>query len=114
MQRQYQYSKWDSIHEPYNIVENVLKDDESVYKAVTPSLDFTLYNNQTCFVSEVVLFPGDCGPQHVEVKTNFNFNLDFGVKPGRQVDNSETIYLHKKWSLEAGDTWRTYMQVLKS
>ena len=42
MQHPYQYSKWDSIHEPYNIVENVLKDDESVYKALTPNLDFTL------------------------------------------------------------------------
>jgi len=24
------------MHEPYNVVENVLKDDESVYKALTP------------------------------------------------------------------------------
>lgn len=34
MQHAYQYSKWDSINEPYNIVENVLKDDDSVYKAL--------------------------------------------------------------------------------
>ena len=26
MQHVYQYSKWDAIHEPYNVVENVLKD----------------------------------------------------------------------------------------
>ena len=45
IQRVYQYSKWDAIHEPYNIVENVLKDDESVYKALTPDLDFTLDRN---------------------------------------------------------------------
>ena len=42
IQRIYQYSKWDAIHEPYNVVENVLRDDESVYKALTPDLDFTL------------------------------------------------------------------------
>jgi hypothetical protein len=32
--RQYQYSKWDSIHEPYNVVENILRDDETQYKAL--------------------------------------------------------------------------------
>ena len=42
MQHVYQYSKWDSIHEPYNVVENILKDDESVYKALTPDLDLTV------------------------------------------------------------------------
>jgi len=42
IQHPYQYSKWDSIHEPYNVVENVLKDDESVYKARTPAVDLTL------------------------------------------------------------------------
>jgi hypothetical protein len=34
MQHAYQYSKWDTINEPYNIVENVLKDDDTVYKAL--------------------------------------------------------------------------------
>jgi hypothetical protein len=42
IQHPYQYSKWDSIHEPYNVVENILKDDESVYKALTPDLDLTV------------------------------------------------------------------------
>ena len=44
MQHVYQYSKWDAIHEPYNVVENVLKDDEKVYKALSPSFDFTVNN----------------------------------------------------------------------
>jgi hypothetical protein len=44
------------------VIENVLKDDESVFKALTPSLDFTLANGSICFVSEVLLYPGDCGP----------------------------------------------------
>jgi len=44
MQHVYQYSKWDAIHEPYNVVENVLKDDEKVYKALTPAFDFTVNN----------------------------------------------------------------------
>jgi len=67
MQHPYQYSKWDSIHEPYNVVENVLKDDESVYKALTPQFDFALAQGQLCYVSEVVLYPGDTGPAVVEI-----------------------------------------------
>ena len=62
IQRIYQYSKWDAIHEPFNVVENVLKDDETVYKALTPDLDFTLDRGQLCFISEVVIWPGDSGP----------------------------------------------------
>lgn len=49
------------------MIENVLKDDESVYKALTPSLDFSLGNGALCFISEVILYPGDCGPANVEI-----------------------------------------------
>ena len=48
-------------------MENILKDDESVYKALTPNLDFTLSGGALCFFAEVILFPGDCGPATVEV-----------------------------------------------
>ena len=44
------------------MVENVLKDDDGVYKGLTPSLDFTLAGGNLCFVSEVIIYPGDCGP----------------------------------------------------
>lgn len=67
MQHPYTYSKWDSIHEPFNVVENILKDDESVYKALTPDLDFTVANGNTAYISEVSIYPGDCGPANVEV-----------------------------------------------
>lgn len=67
MQHIYQYSKWDSIHEPYNVVENILKDDESVYKALTPDLDLTVAAGSLAYVSEVILYPGDCGPATVEL-----------------------------------------------
>lgn len=67
MQHPYTYSKWDSIHEPYNVVENVLKDDESVYKALTPDIDLTVASGNLAYVSEVSLYPGDCGPQNVEL-----------------------------------------------
>lgn len=67
MQHPYTYNKWDSIHEPYNVVENVLRDDESVYKALTPNLDFAISNGMPSYVAEVVLFPGDCGPANVEI-----------------------------------------------
>jgi hypothetical protein len=46
IQHAYNYSKWDSINEPYNVVENVLRNDESVYKALSPDLDFTLANTK--------------------------------------------------------------------
>ena len=67
IQHPYTYSKYDTIHEPYNVVENILKDDDSVYKALTPSLDITLSAGQYCFVADVLLYPGDCGPSAVEV-----------------------------------------------
>jgi len=67
MQHQYQYSKWDAIHEPYNVVENVLRDDSTVFKALSPDLDFTLDGGDLCYISEVLLWPGDNGPNEVQV-----------------------------------------------
>lgn len=67
MQHTYTYSRWDTIHEPHNVVENVLKDDDSVYKALTPDLDFSLDRNATCFISEVIIWPGDSGPNQVQI-----------------------------------------------
>lgn len=42
IQHPYQYSRWDSINDPYNVVENVLKDDDTLYKSLTPDIDLTL------------------------------------------------------------------------
>ena len=67
MQHPYQYSKWDSIHEPYNIVENVLGDNQTVYKGLTPEFDFNLSDHQEHYISEVLIWPGDCGPNEVEL-----------------------------------------------
>ena len=68
MQHPYTYSKWDSIHEPYNVVENILKDDETFYKALTPDLDFTLDREELCYISEVVVWPGEAGgPSQVQI-----------------------------------------------
>ena len=55
------------MHEPYNVVENVLKNDNSVYRAVTPCFDFTLNHGGPCFVAEVIIYPGDCGPADIEI-----------------------------------------------
>lgn len=74
MQHVYQYSKWDAIHEPYNVVENVLKDDEKVYKALTPTFDFTVNNGTACFISNVILAPGDTGPQKMEIYLSNNID----------------------------------------
>ena len=67
MAHPYTYSRWDTIHEPHNVVENVLKDDDSVYKALTPDFDFSLDHGQSCFVSEIIVWPGDSGPNEVAV-----------------------------------------------
>ena len=45
----------------------MLKDDESVYKALTPAIDLTIHNGSMCFISEVIVHPGDCGPANVEI-----------------------------------------------
>ena len=66
IQHPYQYTKWDSIHEPFNVVENVLRDDASVYKALSPAIDLTLSGGQFCFVAEALLYPGDTGPASVQ------------------------------------------------
>ena len=67
MQHQYTYSKWDSIHEPFNVVENVLKDDETIYKGLQPVFDFTLLDGKVCFIAEVLIWGGEVGPAIVEV-----------------------------------------------
>jgi hypothetical protein len=74
MQHVYQYSKWDAIHEPYNVVENVLRDDEKVYKTLTPSFDFTVNNGNGCFISNVLVGPGDTGPSKMEVYLSNNMD----------------------------------------
>ena len=48
-------------------MENVLKDDEAVYKALTPDLDLTVAGGNPAYIAEVSLYPGDCGPATVEL-----------------------------------------------
>ena len=44
-----------------------MRDDASVYKALTPDLDFTLDRGAICYISEILIWPGDSGPNQVEV-----------------------------------------------
>jgi len=44
-----------------------LRDDDTVYKALQPSFDFTLSNGDLCFIAEILIWPGDVGPQQVEI-----------------------------------------------
>jgi hypothetical protein len=48
-------------------VENVLQDDETVYRGLTPDLDFTLSVDRSCYIAEVLIWPGDAGPNEVEI-----------------------------------------------
>eukprot|EP00743_Colponemidia_sp_Colp-15_P000897 GILK01000990.1.p1 GENE.GILK01000990.1~~GILK01000990.1.p1 ORF type:complete len:735 (+),score=112.26 GILK01000990.1:55-2205(+) len=70
IQHPYTYSKWDAVHEPFNVVENVLSDDEQVYRALSPCVDLTLLNGQSCFVASIEVCPGDCGPANIEIFTS--------------------------------------------
>ncbi|KAL0241421.1 hypothetical protein GEMRC1_006656 [Eukaryota sp. GEM-RC1] len=94
IQHQYVYSKWDKVHEPWNIVDNVLEDDESVYRTLSPVLDFTLANGSLCFVSEVMFFGGDCGPSRIEVFVAQNFDdWDFVAEFECSRDSCQVIRL---------------------
>jgi len=68
----YNYSRWDTIHEPHNVVDNVLKDDDSVYKALTPNFDFSMDHGEPCYISEIIIWPGDSGPNQVEILLSNN------------------------------------------
>ena len=48
-------------------MENVLRDDSTVFKSLSPDLDFTLDKGDLCYISEVLLWPGDNGPNEVQV-----------------------------------------------
>jgi len=52
------------------VVENVLKDDESSYKALNPSIDLILGGGNLCFISEVLVAGGDGGPSKIEIYTS--------------------------------------------
>ena len=67
IQHPYEYTKWDKIHEPYNIVENVLSPDSSVYKAANPTIDLTLQNGTYCFIAELIIYPGNPPPGNISV-----------------------------------------------
>ena len=44
--------KWDAIYDPKNNSANILKDDDSVYKKITPVLELTLHPSlRRCVVS---------------------------------------------------------------
>jgi len=45
----------------------VLQDDDSNYKALQPNFDFTLNEGKEAFVANILIEPGDTGPQTIEV-----------------------------------------------
>jgi len=93
----YGISKWDKIYEPTNIVENVLKDDTTVYKTINPTIDLTLSNGQYCFIAYVTLFMGDPGPGSIEVSIHsliLWLNLGVCIKCKWEMDFCERLSVH--------------------
>ena len=109
IQHAYTYSKWDSIHDPYNVVENILRDDDTVYKALTPNLDFTLLQGQLCYMAEITIFPGDCGPEDVEV--SFSLTKDIRFKCPRQVAVRQELQVPRVRPLQTSHSWRARVQI---
>lgn len=70
IQHVYSYSKWDQVHEPNNVVENVCRDNEEVYRAVSPEIDLTLEDGELCFLSAVEFESGEPAPMTVKVYTS--------------------------------------------
>jgi len=67
LQHPYSYSKWDKIHEPDNLVENILVDDQKIYKGASPAIDLTLNNGIYCFVAEIIVYGAEPFPAKAEV-----------------------------------------------
>ena len=67
-------SQFDQAYDPLNVAENVLAKDESVYKAVSPSLDFMLNDGGYFFFSEVIIQCGNPAPGVIELYASNNDN----------------------------------------
>eukprot|EP00767_Chilomastix_cuspidata_P001345 gnl/Chilomastix_cuspidata/1456.p1 GENE.gnl/Chilomastix_cuspidata/1456~~gnl/Chilomastix_cuspidata/1456.p1 ORF type:complete len:803 (-),score=258.30 gnl/Chilomastix_cuspidata/1456:822-3230(-) len=67
MAHEYEYTRWERTHEADNVVENVLRDDNTVFRRVSPVLDLSVSGARPNFVAGVVLSPGECGPAEMEV-----------------------------------------------
>lgn len=70
--RPYTYSNWEKTHEPENIIDNVLKDDETVWRAISPDIDLELDNGHICFIAHIELRFGDSIPRSLDVFTSDN------------------------------------------
>jgi len=53
MQHKTTYSKWDSLNEPDNVIENVLEDDHKQYKALQPNFDFIINGGQEAYIANI-------------------------------------------------------------
>ena len=81
-------SKQDMLYdkEGYNRLSSVLHDDETHYRNKQPQLDFILYNDKQCYVSEIIVDPNEPAPGETEIfvsndkrkwdKVEFNSNKD--------------------------------------
>eukprot|EP00762_Andalucia_godoyi_P002754 ANDGO_04511.mRNA.1 Serine/threonine-protein kinase PAK mbt len=101
IQHPYTYSKWDAVHEPYNVVENVLNDGDAVWKTVSPAVDLTLCRDLLCFVAAVTVESSDPAPATIEVYTSNvpdKWVLITTHKCEYPVSGSATSAAEKKWS----------------
>jgi len=72
---QYTYSNWDMVHEPDNVADNVFTETSTQWKTLSPNIDLALAGgNMACFVAQVDICAGDCGPSTVIVHTSRNGN----------------------------------------
>ena len=81
---------WMKTHEPFNQPENVLMDDNTVFRQLKPSLEFSLSKNFSEFyVAEIIVHVDEPAPGEVEIMLNnggewFSGLKTIGTKDGIQ------------------------------
>ena len=60
-------SQFDQTYDPQNLIDNILKKDDSVYKSVSPTIDLMLNDGGYFFFCEVVIQCGNPPPGMIEV-----------------------------------------------
>jgi len=52
--------------EPKNVVENILRDDDSIFKSTNPVFDLKISRGRS-FVGYIHIHPGDTGPKLIQL-----------------------------------------------
>jgi hypothetical protein len=63
---------WQKTVEPFNVMENVLKPDNSIYRNLKPEIEFNLCNNEVCHIAEIIVKADKPKPGETKVFTSMD------------------------------------------